>query len=881
MRWFACATVLLSACLGSGKATQVSLSGVTGSTGAGSGGAGNGDGPVFSLSPMLGSFGFVNQGGTGEATLTVTNGGGVGAGSLAFSITGADAADFYVSGGTCVTDQLLEPGASCTITITFEPDTAGDKTATLSVTGSLGAIAEASLQGTSLGAPVLSFTASMVSPGAPVSVGSTVTLTVTLQNTGTAASGALPSFQTTSNTEFTVIAGGTCSSGSVLVGGGSCTILVSFAPASYGDKTDTLSVQVTPGAASPISINLGGTGSQTFTLTVGVSGGTGASKVTSTPAGDINCGAGGSLCSHMYTVTSTPPQVTLAQTTGASQRFVGFSGACSGASCATLTIDGSKNVAATWQQTFQASVTIAGTGAGSVSSTSSPTQAAQFSNCTSGTCNVTFDNNMNVTLTGAPSGSVLTWSGGVSCSGSGTCQLNNANRTATATFNSVYTLTVAAVTQTDGTNGRITSSPGSISCTGTGTCTQANIPAGTVYTLTADPQSVTNGLVSWGGDCSASTGLTCTLTMNQNYTNVRATFAPYNQIFVTNTATGSTGGSPAAYDNWCRSLAAGRPGATGYVAWISSNGNTAYSRITALNAGARGWVRPDGLPFTDTFTGLTSQNVVYYPPKVTETGATVGAGVTVVTATTPGGTFQTGYDCNGWTGSGSSSGGDSNAGSGAWTGWFTGGNCALTSRIYCLGTKYQTPVRQAYTSGRRAFVTANGYRPGANYALGNGRFMSHAQADNICRDEASNASPKLCPDNTTLNCKFVALLADAGWAPIAFIANQSGTPWVRVDGVRLASTAAALFTSSHDAAWSTLPSAGMYSAQGARNWTGSWSVTGVPATTGDTCSGWTDGVSGSGGYIGVTNATDSQWFTWTNIFGCGGSNPIYCIEDKP
>jgi uncharacterized repeat protein (TIGR03803 family) len=72
------------------------------------------------------------------AAISITSAGAIG---------GTNAADFSITGGTCVGLSSLPPLSSCTYTVTFTPSLVGAETATLSVTTSVG-IATAKLKGT-------------------------------------------------------------------------------------------------------------------------------------------------------------------------------------------------------------------------------------------------------------------------------------------------------------------------------------------------------------------------------------------------------------------------------------------------------------------------------------------------------------------------------------------------------------------------------------------------------------------------------------------------------------------------------------------------------------------------------------------------------------
>jgi phospholipase C len=158
-----------------------------------------------------------------------------------------------------------------------------------------------------------------------------------------------------------------------------------------------------------------------FSLTVTVSG---SGTVTSTPAG-INCSSG--TCSAAFAQNT---QVTLDESASSGADFTGWSGACSGTSNCVVTVSGATSVTASFVAGIPLTVTLAGTGTGTV--TSSPPGI----NCTTGTCTGSFAPNTQVTLTPTPSGTNIFngWSG--ACTGTGNCVLTlTASATATATFN--------------------------------------------------------------------------------------------------------------------------------------------------------------------------------------------------------------------------------------------------------------------------------------------------------------------------------------------------------------------------------------------------------------------------------------------------------------
>jgi hypothetical protein len=151
--------------------------------------------------------------------------------------------------------------------------------------------------------------------------------------------------------------------------------------------------------------------------------GNGQGTVTSSPAG-IDCGTD---CNHPYDLGT---NVTLTADPGQNSTFGGWSGACggSGLTCSVV-MNASKSVTATFVSKPLLTVTLLGTGSGTV--TSDPT--APGINCPAD-CSEHYDAGTPVTLMAVPAaGSMFTgWSG--DCSGP-TCSLTmNVNKSVTATF---------------------------------------------------------------------------------------------------------------------------------------------------------------------------------------------------------------------------------------------------------------------------------------------------------------------------------------------------------------------------------------------------------------------------------------------------------------
>jgi len=111
---------------------------------------------VISLSPQTMDMGTVNTGETSEpVSITISNGGNLDLHVLNIALSGPDSGDFVLdlSGGATPcgsASAVLAPGADCTVTVTFSPDTIGDRTASLDVSSDdpANGVASAKLSGT-------------------------------------------------------------------------------------------------------------------------------------------------------------------------------------------------------------------------------------------------------------------------------------------------------------------------------------------------------------------------------------------------------------------------------------------------------------------------------------------------------------------------------------------------------------------------------------------------------------------------------------------------------------------------------------------------------------------------------------------------------------
>ncbi len=255
-----------------------------------------------------------------------------------------------------------------------------------------------------------------------------------------------------------------------------------------GACSGTGACSVTLDAAKTVTATFTLTTAPTYTLSVGKVG-TGTGTVTSSPAG-ISCG---STCSAGYTSGTV---VSLTAAAAAGSTFAGWTGACTGTSACSVTLDAAKSVSATFTlntvQTYTLTVGKAGTGSGTVSS--SPI------GITCGTtCSASFASGTLVALSATPaSGSTFAgWSG--ACSGTGACSVTlSAAASVSATFTAATTTSTLTVSKTGDGTGAVSSSPAGIACGAT--CGYA-FKTGTVVSLAATPDAG-SVFLGWGGACS-------------------------------------------------------------------------------------------------------------------------------------------------------------------------------------------------------------------------------------------------------------------------------------------------------------------------------------------------------------------------------------------
>jgi len=204
-------------------------------------------GPVVSLSPASLTFPAqaVGSSSSSPQTLTLTN-----TGNSTLTISSISISASFSQINNC--SSSVAAGASCSISVTFQPTTSGTISGTLTITDNASPNTQAaSLTGTGAGPAATLSPASLTFAAQPVGSPSSPQ-TVTLANTGTAT---LSITSISISGDFSQI--NTC--GSSLAAGASCGISVTFTPTSGGTRTGTLSVTDDASPATQ-TISLTGTG---------------------------------------------------------------------------------------------------------------------------------------------------------------------------------------------------------------------------------------------------------------------------------------------------------------------------------------------------------------------------------------------------------------------------------------------------------------------------------------------------------------------------------------------------------------------------------------------------------------------------------------------
>ncbi len=205
---------------------------------------------TLSLSPTSHSYGNVVVGQTGSRTFTITNSGDV---ATTVAVGGNAGGPFTLGTSTC--SAPLAAGGSCTIVVNFTPSAAGPISGMFTATAGA-ATAMASISGTGIPPAQLTITPTTRDYGSVIT-GANTDLTFTVGNSGGATSGAVSfSLGGADASQFAVVAGGTCVSGSTTLSpAATCTVVLRFAPTTSGSKAATLTASATPGATAVATVS--------------------------------------------------------------------------------------------------------------------------------------------------------------------------------------------------------------------------------------------------------------------------------------------------------------------------------------------------------------------------------------------------------------------------------------------------------------------------------------------------------------------------------------------------------------------------------------------------------------------------------------------------
>ena len=215
----------------------------------------------LSLSPATLSFPGTGIGVSSSAQIvTVSNPGGLPLAGLSFAIVGVAAGDFDASSANCA--QTLAGGGSCSVSVTFKPTVVGGREASLTASSTTKGVsnlplsATANLIGTGLTAAALSTTPAQLTFAATQIGLVSGTQLVTVVNSGQSG---ITDLELTATPGFGVDPTKTTCTAS-LVGGGSCTAGVLFAPTAGGAYSGSLTASSILSGASPATTALSGTG---------------------------------------------------------------------------------------------------------------------------------------------------------------------------------------------------------------------------------------------------------------------------------------------------------------------------------------------------------------------------------------------------------------------------------------------------------------------------------------------------------------------------------------------------------------------------------------------------------------------------------------------
>jgi hypothetical protein len=346
----------------------------------------------------------------------------------------------------------------------------------------------------------------------------------------------------------------------------------------------------------------------------------------------------------------------------------------------------------------------------------------------------------------------------------------------------------------------IASSPSGITCSGTTCSTTASYPLGSSVTLTVTQAA--GAIIAWSNGC---TGTSCAVAINGAMT-VNVTTTTKNIVFISSASHSGNFGGITGGPTFCNSLAAaaGIPGH--FVAFLATSTTTTFSTLGS----ARGWIRPDGLPVTDTVSGFQNNQTMFYPPALNELGQMQDQPFFTGT----GGTST----CGDWTvTTGLAEGGESPLDEAGRFFGIDGVSCG-GAPVMCFGTDLTSQVSVTPVVGRHVFASSGAFTVTSGVAGG----------DSLCQSAASAAGLA----NPT---HFLALLSTTK-ASAASRFNLNGATWVRPDGVQVAATPTAFMAGTLMAPVSVNESGAV---SGNYAWIGSVAgANSLAASANESCSDW-------------------------------------------
>lgn len=382
--------------------------------------------------------------------------------------------------------------------------------------------------------------------------------------------------------------------------------------------------------------------------------------------------------------------------------------------------------------------------------------------------------------------------------------------------------------------------PNGFTCT-TGQCT-LDLDPGTAINLRG-LAAAGAWFAGWTGPCGGN--FDCDVTVDADLT-IIADFTPTpNRVFVTSTTTNGAFGGLAGGDAICatRATAAGLTGT--FIAYLSDSVTDAPSRL----ATSRGWVRTDGAPFADAPSSFMTGEVVF-PARFDESGTDVGDAA-VFTGTDFG--VKTTDLCADWTTADNQLDGSISDGKFAFD-LFSSRKlgCGNEVRLLCVEIGRVQPVMTRPDTGKLAFATTDGWKPGGG----------RTSADAHCAAEATLAG---------LSGTFLAAVGTTTES----IASRFKPDAIyrRTDGVRLLRDAGLWAASFYDVP----PQVDQFGDLVSNDyWTGVNRFDAL-AQASDNCNDWTDNSDTLGGYMHWTTNSDlrSAWKTDP----CDTVVPLLCLEN--